>query len=195
LRCQGYARTVGAVKEQGQGPASRERVAAWINLQQTNRVIQTLVEERLKAATDLSWAEFEVLWRLELAADHPLQMSEIAEQLLGSPSGITRMADRLEKDGLIARETPRENRRVVHVKLTEHGASVLADARHAFGEALGDAFSAHLSETDVAALRRLTRKLLEGNGAWVESRCNPAFAGVVTTPETAPAEPAPSGRR
>ena len=157
--------------------ATRERVTAWVNLQQANRVIQALLEESLKAATDLSWAEFEVLWRLEAAAMHPLQMNEIAEQLLGSPSGITRMADRLAKDGLIARETPRENRRVVHVKLTERGASVLASARDAFGEALGQTFSAHLSEADVTALRRLTRKLLEGNGAWVESRCNPAFAG------------------
>jgi len=157
---------------------TEETVAAWINLQQTNRVIQTVLEDRLKTATDLSWAEFEVLWRLELAAEHPLQMSEIAEQLLGSPSGITRMADRLERDGLIARETPRENRRVVRVTLTERGTSVLADARSAFGEALGQAFSMHLTEADVAALRRLTHKLLEGNGAWVESRCNPAFASV-----------------
>ena len=154
-----------------------ERINAWVNLQQTNRVIQAVLEERLKAATDLSWAEFEVLWRLEAAAEHPLQMNEIADQLLGSPSGITRMADRLAKDGLIARETPLDNRRVVHVKLTERGASVLANARDAFGEALGQSFSAHLTEADVTALRTLTRKLLEGNGAWVESRCNPAFAG------------------
>lgn len=157
--------------------ANRERVTAWVNLQQTNRVIQNVLEASLKTATDLSWAEFEVLWRLQTAAEHPLQMNEIAEQLLGSPSGITRIADRLERDGLIARETPRDNRRVVHVRLTEHGAAVLADARNAFAEALGHSFSAHLTEADVTALRKLTRKLLEGNGAWVESRCNPAFAG------------------
>ncbi len=157
--------------------AIREQVTAWLNLQQTNRVIQAVLEDRLKAATDLSWAEFEVLWRLQTAAEHPLQMNEIAEQLLGSPSGITRMADRLAKDGLIARETPRDNRRIVHVKLTKRGASVLANAREAFGEALGRSFSAHLTEADVTTLRSLARKLLEGNGAWVESRCNPAFAG------------------
>jgi DNA-binding MarR family transcriptional regulator len=156
--------------------ATKERVAAWVNLQQTNRVIQAAVEERLKAETDLSWAEFEALWRLELAADHPLQMSEIAEQLLGSPSGITRMADRLERDGLIARETPRENRRIVHVRLTERGESVLTDARRAFGQALGESFSAHLTEPEITSLRRLMRKLLEGNGAWVDARCNPGFA-------------------
>jgi DNA-binding MarR family transcriptional regulator len=182
------------MKAGSQPQAGKERVAAWVNLQQTNRVIQNVVEERLQAVTGLSWAEFEVLWRLELAADHPLQMNEIAEQLLGSPSGITRMADRLERDGLIARETPRDNRRVVHVKLTRHGESVLADARNAFGDALGHAFSAHLSEADVAALRRLTRKLLEGNGAWAESRCNPPF-GDLSKPAKAPAEPARSDRQ
>jgi len=174
--------------------AGRERIAAWMNLQQTNRVIQAVLEERLQAITGLSYAEFEVLWRLESAAGHPLQMNEIAEQLLGSPSGITRMADRLERDGLLARETPKDNRRVVHVKLTVRGTSVLADARDAFREALRHAFSAHLSEADVAALRKLTRKLLEGNDAWVESRCNPDFSEV-STPGKAPAEPAPSGRR
>jgi len=156
--------------------AIKEQVNAWVNLQQTNRVIQAVLEQSLKAATDLSWAEFEVLLRLQSAVEHPLRMNEIAEQLLGSPSGITRMADRLAKDGLIARETPPDNRRIVHVKLTEHGASVLADARNAFRDALSSSFSAHLTEADVTALRRLTRKLLEGNGAWVESRCNPAFA-------------------
>jgi DNA-binding MarR family transcriptional regulator len=182
------------MKEAIRPDPGKERIAAWMNLQQTNRVIQTVLEERLQAVTSLSWSEFEVLWRLASATEHPLQMNEIAEQLLGSPSGITRMADRLERDGLIARETPKDNRRVVHVRLTEHGKTVLADARSAFGEALGHAFSAHLSEADVAALRRLTRKLLEGNGAWVESRCNPAFSEV-STPGTAPAEPAPSGRR
>jgi len=157
--------------------AVKEQVTAWVNLQQTNRVIQAVLERSLKAATDLSWAEFDVLLRLQSAADHPLQMNEIADQLLGSPSGITRMADRLAKAGLIARETPQDNRRIVHVTLTEHGASVLADARDAFREALSHSFSAHLTEADVTALRRLTRKLLQGNGAWVESRCNPAFAG------------------
>jgi DNA-binding MarR family transcriptional regulator len=145
-----------------------------MNLQQTNRVIQSLLEERLQAEADLSWAEFELLWRLQLAAE-PLQMSEIADQLLGSPSGITRMADRLEQDGLISRQTPRENRRVVNVRLTDRGRSVLAEARRTFAEGLGESFSAHISEAEVTSLRRLMRKLLEGNGAWVEARCEPAF--------------------
>ena len=86
------------------------------------------------------------------------------------------MADRLEKDGLISRETPKENRRIVHVRLTERGRGVLAEARRVFADTLGDTFSAHLSDAEVGSLRRLMRKLLEGNGAWEDHRCEPGLA-------------------
>lgn len=171
----------------------KESVAAWVNLQQANRVIQALVEDKLQAEAHLSWPEFEVLWRLQLATDEPLQMHDIAEQLIGSPSGITRMADRLERDGLIKRETPPGNRRVVHARLTAHGEAAVQRARRAFAGALDDAFSAHLSDADVIALRRLMRRLLEANGAWVESRCDPKFA--TSAPATAPAAPGRRGTR
>jgi DNA-binding MarR family transcriptional regulator len=174
--------------------SGHESIVAWVNLQQANRVIQGLLEERLQVETKLSWPEFELLWRLQLAADEPLQMSDIAEQLIGSPSGITRMADRLERDGLIARETPRENRRIVHARLTARGEAVVTRARRAFGEALADAFSMHLSDSDLVALRRLMRRLLEANGAWVESRCDPKFAAA-SARATTPAGPGLRGKR
>jgi DNA-binding MarR family transcriptional regulator len=171
----------------------RESIFAWVNLQQAQRVVEALVEERLQGAVGLSWPEFELLWRLQAATDEPLQMSDIAEQLIGSPSGITRMADRLEGDGLIVRETPPNNRRVVHARLTARGLAVVDRSRRAFVEALEEAFSAHLKEPDVAALRRLMRLLLEGNGAWVDSRCDPKFGS--SGPAKGPAEPARGGRR
>ena len=158
-------------------PASQDQVGTWINLQQTFRVIQARIDERLRAETDLSWPEFELLMRLELAADHPLQMSEIAAQLVGSPSGATRIADRLEKDGLIVRDTPRENRRIVRVQLTNHGRKVLGEATQTFHSALQENFGDHLGDNEVAGLRRTLRHLLEKNGAWQEARCNPALAG------------------
>jgi DNA-binding MarR family transcriptional regulator len=162
---------VDALKTKVVAPA--ERVSAWINLQQANRVIEAALETRLKGAVDLSLAEFELLMRLELAADHPLQMSQIAAQLINSPSGTTRIADRLERAGLIERETPRENRRVVHVKLTGKGTEVLGRADQAFRDGLHEVFGSHLSEGEVESLRATLRKVLEGNGAWSEERCDP----------------------
>src|SRR5438309_9591429 len=112
-------------------------------------MIQTRLEERLQKEADLSWAEFELLMRLRVSAAHPLQMSEIAAQLVGSPSGTTRIADRLEKDGLIVRETPRENRRIVRIQLTDRGRAVLADADATFRVILQETFGDHLPESDV----------------------------------------------
>jgi DNA-binding MarR family transcriptional regulator len=156
--------------------ANQDQVTTWINLHQTARVVQGRIEERLRAQTDLSWPEFELLMRLQVSAAHPLQMSEIAAQLVGSPSGTTRIADRLEKDGLILRETPRENRRIVRVQLTERGRIVLAEADETFRTVLQETFGDHLTESEVGDLRRSLRKLLEKNGAWQEARCDPELA-------------------
>jgi DNA-binding MarR family transcriptional regulator len=153
--------------------AAPVEVSTWINLQQANRVIEAALETRLQSSVDLSLAEFELLMRLQVAAGHPLQMSQIAAQLINSPSGTTRIADRLERAGLIERETPRENRRVVHVKLTERGREVLGRADRAFREVLQEVFASHLTEDEVASLRASLRKVLEGNGAWSEERCDP----------------------
>jgi DNA-binding MarR family transcriptional regulator len=136
-------------------------------------VIEGVLEARLQSAVELSLAEFELLMRLQVAAGHPLQMSQIAAQLVNSPSGTTRIADRMERAGLIERETPRENRRVVHVKLTERGRDVLGRADQAFREGLQEVFGSHITDAEVAALRATLRKLLEGNDAWSEERCQP----------------------
>src|SRR5205807_1352698 len=129
------------------------QVSAWINLRQAGRVIQTRLEDRLQKEADLSWAEFELLMRLRVSAAHPLQMSEIAAQLVGSPSGTTRIADRLVRDGLIVRETPRENRRIVRVQLTDHGREVLSKADEVIKTNVQEVLGDHLTETEVTELR------------------------------------------
>jgi DNA-binding MarR family transcriptional regulator len=154
-------------------PASQVQVTTWMNLRQAARVIEARLEDRLRAEADLSWAEFELLMRLQVWAGHPLKMSEIAAQLVGSASGTTRIADRLERDGLILRETPRENRRIVRVQLTDQGRKVLAQANAIFRAALQESFGDHLTESQVTELRQSMRSLLERNGAWQEARCAP----------------------
>ncbi|HEX2646539.1 MAG TPA: MarR family transcriptional regulator [Candidatus Dormibacteraeota bacterium] len=146
-----------------------------MNLQQASRVLEARLEHRMRTEAELSMPEYELLFRLKMAPDHPLLMGEIAELLINSPSGATRIADRLEKDGLITRETPRDNRRVVQVTLTKRGQHVLEKADQVFRDALRESFAGHLTDSDLDDLRRLMRKLLEGNGAWQDARCSPAL--------------------
>lgn len=150
-----------------------ERVAAWINLGQAAHVVQAALDERLETAAGVSGAEFELLWRLDTTRGGRLQMSEIADQLLASKSGVTRLVDRLVEGGLVARTIPADNRRVTYAELTDAGREVLRCAQTAFGAAFNEAFSQHVSDSDVRAVRRVLRKLLEGNGAWAHQRCEP----------------------
>jgi DNA-binding MarR family transcriptional regulator len=150
-----------------------ERVAAWVNLGQAAHVVQAALDLRLEGAAGISGAEFELLWRLQGTPRQRLQMTEIAGLLLASKSGVTRLVDRLVQAGLLSRETPSENRRVTYAQLTPAGRSVAASAQAAFGEALEVAFARHLSDRDVRAMRRIFRRLLEGNGAWAHDRCEP----------------------
>ena len=154
-----------------------ERVAAWVNLGQAAHVVQSALDQQLQAAAGVSGPEFELLWRLGSAPNGRLQMTEIAGLLLASKSGITRLVDRVVEAGLVQRETPPENRRVTYAQLTATGRRVLVRAQSAFGDALEAVFSSNLSDQDVRVLRRVLRRLLEGNGAWAHERCEPPLIG------------------
>ena len=154
---------------------ARVEITAWLNLQQANRVLDAVLDQRLNEAAGVSMAEYEVLFRLQVAGDRPLQMAQIATQLITSPSGTTRIADRLEADRLITRVTPHENRRVVEVSLSPRGRRLLQKADAAFREALSESFSSNFTASELATLRALMRKLLEANGAWSEARCSPGL--------------------
>lgn len=155
------------------GRVTPEQIAGWLNIQQVNRVLEGVLERSLEEETDLSLPEFELLYRLRVVGDHPLQMGEIAAQLINSPSGATRIADRLEEDGLIKRETPPGNRRVVEVRLTGKGREAVGRADRVFRDVLRERFVDALSDADLDTLKRLLRKLLEKNGAWNVARCSP----------------------
>jgi DNA-binding MarR family transcriptional regulator len=146
-----------------------------VNLTQACRVIEAAVAQRLEAEAGLSWSELEVLMRLAVAPGRRLKMADVAGQLLASKSGVTRLMDRLVANGLISRETPPDNRRVVYGRMTDAGLTVLARGRAVFRHSLQQSFSRHLSGEEVLQLRHILRRLLEGNGAWEEHRCLPAF--------------------
>ena len=154
--------------------AARGRAVTWLNLQQASRVTQGRLEARLEAEAGLSWPEYELLFRLQFAGGRPLQMAEIADRLLASPSGITRLADRLVVKGLIGRQVPDDNRRVVRVTLTELGRKKLESADRIFHDFLERSFAEPLTSEEVQVLRSVLRKLLEHNGAWAPDRCDPA---------------------
>ncbi|MBA3907867.1 MAG: MarR family transcriptional regulator, partial [Pseudonocardiales bacterium] len=82
---------------------TRDELASWRAFLRAHAVITRTLEAELLAEQDLSLAAYDVLVQLAEAPAHRLRMTELAERVLLSRSGVTRLVDRLEKLGLVAR--------------------------------------------------------------------------------------------
>ncbi len=83
----------------------------------------------------MSVAEHSVLQQLVMSGGH-LRMSELADTVLLSPSGVSRLVDRLAAEGLLERRPCEADGRAVHAAITDRGRALLAEAASGFTIAL-----------------------------------------------------------
>ena len=113
----------------------------------------------LEADSGLTNQWFEVLLRLARSPDGRLRMSDLAKQVIMTPSGLTRAVDRMEAAGLVHRDHCSNDRRVLYAVLTPKGRRRIEGALPRHIEHLDECFSAHLDAADRAALESALRKL------------------------------------
>jgi DNA-binding MarR family transcriptional regulator len=104
-------------------------LAAWGGLLQTHARLVRELDHDLDAAHGLPLTQYEVLLHLERAPHHRLRMTELARSVFLSQSGVTRLVDRLEAQGLVVRAPCAEDRRVLWAQMTDEGRRRLAEAR------------------------------------------------------------------
>lgn len=137
-----------------------ERDLVWVELQQAAATLDVELSARLQDQTGMSSSEFQVLWYLANAADRRLTMSEAAARLTMSPSGMTRLADRLVRRGWATRETDAANRRIALLALTEEGIAATRAGYHVARDTRRELLDAHLDDDEIGQLRSLLSKLL-----------------------------------
>ena len=103
-----------------QSPLSDDRITAIGLLMEVCTGLSARLGQQLEKH-GLSLAEFEVLMRLARSPEHRLRMTDLATQTSLSTSGMTRMVDRMERDGLVCRSACPTDRRSLHTVLTETG--------------------------------------------------------------------------
>lgn len=130
-------------------------VRAWTGLLRTHARLSRSFDARLREAHGLSLSEFDVLMQLAAAPRRRLTMSRLAELVLVTPSGMTRAVERLERDGLVAREPCARDRRVCHCVLRHAGATRLRRARATHLEHVRRSFLDLCSEDELAVLARV----------------------------------------
>src|SRR5947207_11382082 len=106
---------------------SRE-LRAWRGLLRVHAALSKALDAQLEAEHGIPLTSYEVLMYLRDATGHKMRMSELASSVILSRSGLTRLVDRLERDGLIKRESCETDARGQFAKLTEAGAEKAAAA-------------------------------------------------------------------
>jgi DNA-binding MarR family transcriptional regulator len=123
------------------------------------------IEDRLYAATGMLLADNEALLNLR-HADEPLRMSDIAERLVLSRGGTTKVIDRLEEAGLVDRSTDPTDRRALIVAATAEGIAMLDKTLPIVDEALQDLWARHLSDEEAASVLAIVDKIHAANPGW-----------------------------
>ena len=117
-----------------------------------------VLSAEMEASCGLSFRWYDVLVHLEDVPEG-VPMSEVASRILASKSGLTRVIDRMEKAGLVRRERPEDDRRVVLVVITPAGLEALHAARRVHRDGIRRHFAEHLDEADLATLVRTLEKV------------------------------------
>jgi DNA-binding MarR family transcriptional regulator len=141
------------------GTPESDRLAVWAAFLRAHSTVLAKLERELQDERDLPLTWYDVLFQLS-AADAELRMQELARSVLLSKSGLTRLVDRMEAAGLVARRTCDADRRGTWVGLTEQGRATLRRAAPIHLRGVGEHFTDRLDEADLAALKTALEKVL-----------------------------------
>ena len=137
---------------------SPERLRAWRLYFESALALLDVLDAELERDAGIPLRWYDVLVHLEETPDG-LRMNELAERILYSKSGFTRVVDRMEEAGLVRRVRPENDRRSILVVLTDEGRTTMEHARRHHRHGIEQHFSRHLTDADIKALTRALEKL------------------------------------
>jgi DNA-binding MarR family transcriptional regulator len=121
-------RTTAARRTGGEKLTALE-LGAWREFLHAHAVLTRELDEELRRASGLPLSSYDVLVNLESAPARQMRMSELADAVLLSRSGLTRLVERLEREGLLERADCPSDARGSLAVLTDAGMARLAQAR------------------------------------------------------------------
>jgi len=140
-------------------PGSRAITALWSSAERVRTFVAALIEPH-----GITVQQYNVLRILRGAEPDGLPTLAVAERMIERAPGITRMIDRLEAKGLVARERRGGDRRCVHCRITRSGLDLLASLDRAVDAADRAAFGA-LDERELAQLTALLERVRDAHDA------------------------------
>jgi DNA-binding MarR family transcriptional regulator len=141
---------------------------AWYAFLASHRMLETILGRELEAACEMPLTWFDVLGQLGRAPGQRLTMTQLANGILFSKSGLTRLVDRMEEAGLVQRLAIPGDRRSVHIALTGQGEDKLRQALPIHLETVKRHFGAYIEDRETkavaSALSRIAAAAREESG-------------------------------
>jgi DNA-binding MarR family transcriptional regulator len=145
-------------EEQSLSSPSPERLRAWRLFFESALALLDVLDAELEQAAGIPQRWYDVLVHLE-ESPQGIPMNELAERILYSKSGFTRVVDRMEEAGLVRRSRVGNDRRTILIVLTVKGTKTLERARRHHRDGIQRHFSQHLTNADIKALTRALEKV------------------------------------
>ena len=127
-------------------------LAAWRTFLNAHAAVIDRIEREMAAAEVLPLGSYDVLVPLLEAPSHRLRLHELASRVVLSRSTLTRVVDRLEAAGLLARERVVGDRRGAYAVLTTQGRETLRRAWPVYARGIQEHFACHLDDDEVRVL-------------------------------------------
>jgi len=134
-------------------------MTAWRAFLNMHAMITRRLEAELMSEEDLPLASYDVLVQLAEAPERRLRMTELAGAVLLSRSGLTRLVDRLTRDGLVTRQACEDDARGAYAVLTPDGLSRLRKASKVHLRGVEEHMTGRLTDNELTTLTRLLDRL------------------------------------
>ena len=139
-------------------------LGAWRGMLRVHSALVKALDAELLDAHGLPLTSCEVLINLQAAPGHRRRMAELADGVLLSRSGTTRLVDRLERDGLLERDVCDSDGRGCFAVLTDRGEEVLAKARATHLDGVRERFLRHFSNDELEQMAAWWGRVVAGAG-------------------------------
>ncbi len=136
------------------------RLAAWRTFITAHAAVIGRIEREMAVAGVIPLTWYDVLIELYEAPERRLRLHELADAVVLSRSGLTRLIDRLEAAGLLRRETATTDRRGAYAVLTDAGITAMRAAWPVYARGITEFFARYLSDADAASLTDALGRIL-----------------------------------
>jgi DNA-binding MarR family transcriptional regulator len=144
------------------GPTTPTELVPFVNFLRAHAAVVRELSSELVSAHGLTINDFEVLLRLSRAEGSRMRRVDLAQEVLLTPSGITRLLEGLERSGYVERVACKEDLRVSYAQLTPAGRTKLRAAGKTHVAGIHRLYLDHFDADERAVLGELLGRLTDG---------------------------------